>query len=82
MRHVLLISGLCLSASLAFGQTFGSITGEVRDPSGAVMPNASVTATNVATSGICRPFAPPTTVVVESCLSEKEEIWATDRLLA
>jgi len=50
MRHVLLISGLCLSASLAFGQTFGSITGEVRDPSGAVMPNASVTATNVATS--------------------------------
>jgi hypothetical protein len=50
MRHVLLISGLWLSASLAFGQTFGSITGEVRDPSGAVMPNASVTATNVATS--------------------------------
>ena len=47
MRHVLLISGLCLSASLAFGQTFGSITGEVRDPSGAVMPNASVTATEM-----------------------------------
>ncbi len=50
MRHVLLIFGLCLSAGFAAGQTFGSITGEVRDPSGAVMPNASVTATNVATS--------------------------------
>src|ERR1700757_976566 len=50
MRHVLLIFGLCLSVGLATAQTFGSITGEVRDPSGAVMPNASVTATNVATS--------------------------------
>jgi hypothetical protein len=30
----------------------------------------------------CRPFAAPTTVVVESCLSVKEEICATDRLLA
>src|SRR5579872_6091902 len=50
MRHVLLIVGLFLSGSLAYGQTFGSITGEVRDPSGAIMPNASVTATNVATN--------------------------------
>ncbi len=50
MRHVMLIIGLCLSAGFAAGQTFGSITGEVRDPSGAVMPNASVTATNVGTS--------------------------------
>ena len=50
MRHVLLIVGLFLSGNLAYGQTFGSITGEVRDPSGAIMPNASVTATNVATN--------------------------------
>ncbi len=29
-----------------------------------------------------RPFAAPTTVVVESCLSVKEEIWVIDRLSA
>ncbi len=50
MRQVMLIMGLCLSASLVSAQTFGAITGEVKDPSGAVAPNSSVTATNVATN--------------------------------
>ena len=60
MRHVMLILGLCLSAGIASAQAFGSITGEVRDPSGAVMPNAAVTATNIGTMwrGRLRPTIP------------------------
>jgi hypothetical protein len=42
---------LCLlSAPLALGQTFGSITGTVTDPSGAAVAGATITATNVATN--------------------------------
>src|SRR5262249_39587278 len=33
------------------GQTFGEITGEIRDPSGAVVASAAVTVTNQATFG-------------------------------
>jgi hypothetical protein len=54
MRHVVLILGMCLPAAFLSAQTFGSITGEIRDPSGAVTPNASVVVTNVATS-VSRP---------------------------
>ena len=50
MRHAMLVLGLFLFVSLASGQTFGSITGEVRDPSGAVLANAQVTAINIATN--------------------------------
>jgi hypothetical protein len=35
---------------IASAQTFGSIGGEVRDPSGALVPNATVTVTNTATN--------------------------------
>src|SRR5947209_15184308 len=37
-------------AGSAIAQTSGEITGEVRDQSGAVAPNAAVTATNTATN--------------------------------
>ncbi len=36
---------------IASAQTGGEIIGEVRDPSGALIPNASVTVTNTATNG-------------------------------
>ena len=52
MRQLLLLVGLCLSAGFVSAQTFGEITGEVKDPSGAVAPNAPVTATNIATNAI------------------------------
>src|SRR5579871_1660054 len=50
MRYVVLAAALWGCAGLASAQTFGAITGEVRDQSGAVAPNASITATNVATN--------------------------------
>src|SRR5450631_3577501 len=51
MRRLLLSLGLiCLPCFVAMAQTSGEITGEVKDPSGAVMPNASVTVTNAATN--------------------------------
>jgi hypothetical protein len=55
MRHVLLklamlIFALCLPIGVATAQTFGAITGEVRDQSGAITPNVPVTAINVATN--------------------------------
>src|SRR5215472_2879030 len=50
MRQALLSAALFLSVSVASAQTFGSITGEVHDPSGAVTPNTQVTATNLATN--------------------------------
>src|SRR5690348_11404339 len=50
MRIKILAAALCVCAGLVSAQTFGAITGEVRDQSGAVAPNASITATNVATN--------------------------------
>ncbi len=43
-----------VSSGVLLAQTAAEITGEVRDPSGAVVPNASVTATNAATN-VARP---------------------------
>src|SRR5690242_6578828 len=45
MRRFLSAIALCLPL-LTFAQTSGSITGEVKDQSGSVAPNAAVTATN------------------------------------
>src|SRR5712672_3621204 len=51
MKRLLVVLGLlCVTFDTALAQTSGEITGEVKDPSGAVMPNASVTVTNTATN--------------------------------
>src|SRR5262245_50350163 len=51
MRHLLLACFLlCLCACVVSAQTFGEITGTVKDPSTAVIPGASITATNTATN--------------------------------
>ena len=50
MRAALFIMGCFLPLSVASAQTFGAITGEVKDPSGAVAPDATVTAANIATN--------------------------------
>jgi hypothetical protein len=51
MRYVVLCLALLLAAAVAFGQAggTGTIQGSVTDPSGAAIPAASVTATNVGT---------------------------------
>jgi hypothetical protein len=51
MRHVFFCAVLSVSAGLGFAQVggTGSIQGTVTDPSGALVTNAAVTATNVAT---------------------------------
>jgi len=50
MARGLTLLGLFLLIGIAHAQTLGSITGEVTDPSGAITPNAAVTATNTATN--------------------------------
>ena len=52
MRPLLLVLVLSLSVQVVSAQTFGEITGEVKDPSGAIVPGASVTATNTATNAL------------------------------
>ena len=44
-------AAVCLMLGLpAFGQTFGEITGAVRDTTGAVVPGVTVTITNASTN--------------------------------
>jgi hypothetical protein len=50
VQKLLIIVALCLTASIVNAQTAGEITGEVKDPSGAIMPGAAVTTTNTATN--------------------------------
>jgi len=50
MRQLFVLLGLVLPIGVTSAQTFGEITGEVTDQSGAIAPNASVTATNTATN--------------------------------
>ena len=53
MSKLLFLVTFALLGGTACAQTFGEITGEVRDPSGAVAPDAAITATNAAT-GVVR----------------------------
>src|SRR5258707_264784 len=49
----LFVLGFALSASqIAFCQTFGAISGETRDSTGAIISEATVTALNVATNAV------------------------------
>jgi hypothetical protein len=50
VRFTVVISFLLLCSTAGFGQTFGTITGEVKDSSGAVVAGASVTVTDKATN--------------------------------
>src|SRR5579863_3394342 len=50
MRQLLLVLGLCLPIGIASAQTFGDITGEVKNQSGAVVPGVPVTVTNSGTN--------------------------------
>src|SRR6266446_9465673 len=56
MRQLFVLLGLCVPIGIASAQTFGEITGEVKDQSGAVAPNAAVTVTNSKT-GVVRATA-------------------------
>jgi hypothetical protein len=49
-KYGVIIGWFVLFAGIALAQTGGDITGEVRDQSGAVAPNAAVTATNTLTN--------------------------------
>src|SRR5690348_725163 len=51
LRSLLMLSLTCLGVPMQ-GQTFGEITGEVRDPSGAAVPNAVITAANKGTNAV------------------------------
>ena len=51
MKNILLAAGLlALAFDIASAQTFGGITGEVKDPSGSIALSAAVTAINTATN--------------------------------
>ena len=52
MRYLLVLAALCCSVGIVSAQTLGSLTGEVKDPSGAIAPNVTVTLKNVATNAI------------------------------
>lgn len=51
MRHVLLLTGFLLTAATSWGSPTGSLTGFIKDPSGAFVAAAKVTVTNIATGG-------------------------------
>jgi len=49
-KRIFMVALLSMALGISYAQTGGEITGEVRDPSGALVPNASVVVTNTATN--------------------------------
>src|SRR5262245_18140915 len=52
MRRWLLLALVLVLARVTSAQTFGEITGQVKDPSGAIIQGALVMATNTATNAL------------------------------
>jgi len=53
MKKLLVVAALAgFSVCCLYAQTFGEVTGRVTDPSGAVIPGASVALTNVNTNAV------------------------------
>ena len=52
MRLSVLLALMCAITIPSWAQTFGEITGQVRDQSGAALPAARVTATNIGTNAV------------------------------
>src|SRR5262245_65897604 len=53
LKTLLIVTALVsFSACCLYAQTFGEVTGRVTDPSGAVIPGASVALTNVNTNAV------------------------------
>src|SRR5580698_9650304 len=52
MRTMWFVGAILCSGFTLLGQTFGEITGRVSDPSGAGVPNATLTLTNTSTNVI------------------------------
>jgi hypothetical protein len=54
MRRLGLVVGLGMALGIAFAQTGGQITGEVKDQSGASIPDATIAAHSKSTTSITR----------------------------
>src|SRR5690349_5271363 len=52
MKKLFSAAALCVFSVHLYAQTFGEVTGRVTDPSGAVIPGASVTLTNANTNAV------------------------------
>ena len=53
MKILLAVAALAgFAVCCLYAQTFGEVTGRVTDPSGAVIPGASVTLTNINTNAV------------------------------
>jgi hypothetical protein len=52
MHRFLITGAVILMAAPAYAQTLGTVTGEVKDSTGAAMAGANITVRNIATNGV------------------------------